>query len=1173
MSRFLTRKKTQETLDGGNGLLASKKGKKSKKILEEPKPEVNMELSLPSTDTFRTSLIMPNLSKRFSMLRDQDNPESLMGKAMDDSVLHPKRTSRLGNFGYTPQRNLGDIAEVSSIAGSGQPTYYGRHDSADGYGSDDGVSMKSGSILSRSRPGESNVMFGGRSRVYVGNRTVFDEDVTLSPWQRLRAAEKLAGQDGLVDDDQDMSDDKVNPSYSSSLRRRGTNSSTTSGGGTRVSTAATSIASQGASSVPITSPGLERQGTKNKRLYEVGLDRSMLEQQNSAMRRLNSRAGGRPLPLSQAKSASNLNERYSQRFRPSSPSPTAIAHNRAIVHSIVDSDSGTSSPGAGTPTSPFMPVTPSDESSPLTRAIDPNDRGKATAMGAFNKPAQKFDEKQYLERQRQINQERAAEALRQAPAATSPHSKSPKALPQRSRTPTTQVQSARARLDALQDELNLPPAPVQQAPEDDDDKPTPFTVFQKAASKMRAAGVSESGDERPMSPIESGTSDSEQFPSPEQAPRPATQQTPSITSQKYTPQKYTPQKYTPPRNIVTVPGVGVLSPPLTSLHFEEHPAVRAQNLTSPQPESKEPSNWTSPVDSEGKSSISTIVKSDATDVDSPTLGPAGGLSGMIRRHLRSQSDQSSLYGPEPEVKSPKGRANQLSDTPATSSYSHSNPWDLEDIDRYADVESLSSVSPVDTANKGLGAMRGARMEPLRAREGSESESETRSKHQRNVSRSTQAERAAFEKELAERQRAIQETLRNKVEAESRSSSPTPSVGGAFKALGMLRPKTSRDSLATRQGPSKTTALLGLASPSSASLARTSEDTWNRPFGRSPKPNGSPDDEYRRDFEERLTRGATKSRSSSITSGPRSRSGSLVSGRAQSRPPRPSKADLPPVPDQTSTATLPGLDPRPSSPAVGLPGDRSPASRSLAPKSSTTSLQTSMLPPGPARSPGSAWGHRPAIPSGMNARPPMGYVGTGRSPGSTPLAPSPLPRKSQSILGQQPNHSAPQVNTLPPEMPDFAPDRAPPPVPMQSASRSKMDLPRKKSIQKSIISEPMFLSSTSVVDTIELPAGASLRNGMMDPPPVPPVNPKRRRFGFGRSNSHDSTSTGSDGRPSTDDDSRDSRKSKAKIMRGGSNAAVRSAYRVDEADESRMEQTPAGLKISGPLRVQNDSTIF
>lgn len=1286
MSRFLTRKKTQETLDGGNALVTSKKGKKSKRILDESKPDVSMELSLPSTDTFRTSLIMPNLSKRFSMLRDQDNPESLMGKAMDDSVLHPKRISRLGDFGYTPQGNLGDIAEVSSITGSARPTFYGRHDWPDGYGSDDGVSMKSGSIMTRPRPGESNVMFGGRSRVYLGNRTVFDEDVTLSPWQRMRAAEKLTGPDGLVDEDQDMSDDKVNSSYPSSLRRRRTNSSTTSGGGTRVSTAATSIASQGASAVPIPSPGLERQGTKNKRLYEVGLDRSMLEQQNSAIRRLNSRAGGRPLPLSQAKSTSNLNERYNNRFRPSSPSPTAIAHNRAIVHSIVDSDSGTSSPGAGTPTSPFMPVTPSDENSPLSRAIDPNDRGKATAMGAFNKPAQRFDEKQYLERQRQINQERAAEALRQAPPTTSPKPISPESLPQRSKTPTTQAQNARARLDALQDELagfdivdrsppsapprsfqeqrekyktssrpgtsngsaagsrpgtsngpasrpstghasrpgtrngppaplqlltsnepvsrpgtsssrapnsrrpsghsrpgtssshtfptpiqtkNLPPTPVQQAQEEEDDRPTPFSVFQKAASKMRAASTADSEEERPMSAIESGASDSEQFSSPEQAPsHPVVQQTPSTTSQKYTP-----LKYTPPRNIVTIPGVGVLSPPLTSPHLEEHPAVRAQYLASPKPELKEPNNnWTSPVDSEGKSSISTVVKSDATDVDSPTLGPAGGLSGMIRQHLRSQSDQSSLYGPEPDAKSPKGRANQLSDTPATSSYSHSNPWDLEDIDRYADVDSLSSVSPVETANRGPGAMRGAKMEPLRARGGSESESETRSKHQRNVSHATQAERAAFEKELAERQRAIQETLRNKVEAESRSSSPTPSVGGAFKALGMLRPKTSRDSLATRQGPSKTTALLGLASPSSASLARTSEDTWNRPFGRSPKPIGSPDDGYRRDFEERLTRGATKSRSSSITSGPRSRSGSLVSGRAQSRPPRPSEADLPPVPDQISTASLPVPDPRPSSPAVGLPGDRSPGSRGIAPKSGKTSLQTSMLSPGPARSPGPAQGHRSAIPSGMNGRTPMGYLGTGRSPGGTPLAPSPLPRKPQSLFGQQSNHSAPQINAIPSETSDFAPDRAPPPVPMQSSSRSKTDLPRKKSIQKSIISEPMFLSSTSVVDTIELPAGASLRNGM-NAPPLPPVNPKRRRFGFGRSDSHGSTSTGSDGRPSTDDDSRDSRNSKAKVVRGGSNAALRSAYRVDEADESGMEQAPTGLKISGPVKVKNDSKVF
>jgi hypothetical protein len=55
--------------------------------------------------------------------------------------------------------------------------------------------------------------------------------------------------------------------------------------------------------------------------------------------------------------------------------------------------------------------------------------------------------------------------------------------------------------------------------------------------------------------------------------------------------------------------------------------------------------------------------------------------------------------------------------------------------------------------------------------------------------------------------------------------------------------------------------------------------------------------------------------------------------------------------------------------------------------------------------------------------------------------------------------------------------------------------RKKSINKADISDPIFLSTTSVIDTVSLPAGASLKNG--NPPPLPPINPMRRRFGFGR----------------------------------------------------------------------------
>ena len=59
--------------------------------------------------------------------------------------------------------------------------------------------------------------------------------------------------------------------------------------------------------------------------------------------------------------------------------------------------------------------------------------------------------------------------------------------------------------------------------------------------------------------------------------------------------------------------------------------------------------------------------------------------------------------------------------------------------------------------------------------------------------------------------------------------------------------------------------------------------------------------------------------------------------------------------------------------------------------------------------------------------------------------------------------------------------------------------RKRSINKSDISEPRFLSSTSRVTTVNLPTGASLQNGV-EAPPIPPVNPKRKTravFGFGR----------------------------------------------------------------------------
>lgn len=175
MNRFRTKKKTPEPLGSNDEALnalsaqsaptspglkksATSRWKRSKKPVEV-KPEINLTAVLPTNDDFRTSLLMPNLSARFSMLREQDDPHSLLGKASDDSVLQPRRRSRM-DFG-----GLGDIAEVSSIRSQVRPPFApGRQDSfasEDGYMSENDPSL---GMMSRARPGEGNVLFGGRQK-------------------------------------------------------------------------------------------------------------------------------------------------------------------------------------------------------------------------------------------------------------------------------------------------------------------------------------------------------------------------------------------------------------------------------------------------------------------------------------------------------------------------------------------------------------------------------------------------------------------------------------------------------------------------------------------------------------------------------------------------------------------------------------------------------------------------------------------------------------------------------------------------------------------------------------------------------------------------------------------------------------------------------------------------
>lgn len=334
MNRFRTKKRAKDAADGPVRASTESENpspphvKHSKtfrlgKKAQQPEEKLELDLSnaLPSSDDFRTSLLMSGLSARFSMLREQDDPTSKIGKASDDSVLFPltKRQSRLNDLAFQPH-GLSDIAEVSSIKGSGMPWAVTRTDSyktVESNGTDED-SVHSGSIMSRAKPGEGNILFGGRQKIYkipigaagstksltdgtgagMGGRARYESDISQSTFQKLREAEKAQQREEEREEEEEQSARSPSPTYN---RNRETSSTTSSAGPSttaRISTAATSVTSQRAPSVagsttPISptgaaaaAPGVDRPANKGRRLYETGLDQHLHEQQFSAMSRI-----------------------------------------------------------------------------------------------------------------------------------------------------------------------------------------------------------------------------------------------------------------------------------------------------------------------------------------------------------------------------------------------------------------------------------------------------------------------------------------------------------------------------------------------------------------------------------------------------------------------------------------------------------------------------------------------------------------------------------------------------------------------------------------------------------------------------------------------------------------------------------------------------------------------
>jgi hypothetical protein len=610
---------------------------------EESKPEINLTSALPSNDDFRTSLLMTGLSARFSMLREQDDPSSKLGKASDDSVLYPKRQSRM-DFGLGLPGGLDDIAEVESIKAPSFPRM-------GSFQSDDAQSL-SGSIMNRGKPTEGNNLFGGRQKIYKINangstkdglpgRALYDDDVASSAFQRWRQAEKERS--SLDDDTESTSLRPVSPSQSEFNRRRETSSTTSSApSGGRNSTAATSVASNQPNSSlkewqPATGnlphsatqgPPVERSVTRTRRLYEQSLTQDLHDQQSSSLSRMDTLSRQRhfgsrtPEVGGNSPTMSAFNERVLDRkpqilSKASAPNLRSFSPPATVSSQTSPAESSTMLPileaktyNASPPLSP--PISESDELSTL--GIQPNDRGKATALGVFNRPAQPYDESKYAQRQRQLQQGRE--------------------------TPTSRVRAesnSSAPTDRSRSSSSLHRTPFEKT--ETASVPTQPTVHEETSG---GSFLNIDEDEDVLASVNTAA---------------------------------------PARS---GPQLRIERP-----SDQDHPAFRQSALPTP----------LSIKSSDGIPVPEHSPKADGP-ADSPTLGPGSGLSGMVRQHLRNVSTASSNYGPGSEEFEAEGQ--NASSVPTDSkSLEHlsvgSNPWDQQGTWEPTVAEASHPTSPPSPA--------------------------------------------------------------------------------------------------------------------------------------------------------------------------------------------------------------------------------------------------------------------------------------------------------------------------------------------------------------------------------------------------------------------------------------------------------------------------------------------
>ena len=1206
MNRFRSRKKSLGETEVGSRrpsqdaetppmpTFSSKTFKRKKHAVPEPpKPELEIDLAtaLPPQDDFRTSLLMPNLSARFSMLREQDDPTSMLGKANDDSVLFPKRASRLDLFN---RHGLSDIAEVDSIHGSIRPPFASNR--TESYGSG-GYETDEGGVMSRARPGEGNTMFGGRQKIYkipvggsgsvknfgttedgeipsggnMGGKALYESDIAMSAFQKLREREWQERETAGLDSQNSSKEQERSgsPPLARYNRNRETSSSTNSGPSQpRTSTAATSVASQRSAYEAIngsfhaqssTQSGTavsDRPLQKTKRLYGQGLDQHMHEQQSSALSRLESiqrqrTVGGGPTPKDlghtrrQSRSASNFNERYqrgdplyaSNGFRAASPAPSGTPPRMADFDLGFSNDQAgnTSDTGNGKsrPLSPTLtPDQDLNQDPTFVASLEPNDLGKATASGAFNKPIKQYDEQQYLRRQLQLQEGRNTPS----PQLFRPFSPQTPSIDEqttgRSRNNSlgsnfssnfSRTGSFRQPWEHHMEDRVLPAVrergntPSLNESEEQSHGAMERSFF--AGSEVGSQAESES-EADPNSPMTSDSKFANSSP---------------LASQPLNPINPNRQLYFP--------------------HDPNHLAEPSEEASSDSRSYRSETTITQPKDN----SVPGQLPTKAVNADSPTLGPVGvsnGLSGLVRAHLRNDSGQSSVYPEDENRFSVKVRDSIFGHE---SALSHSRQQSREENEsnraywanenRSSDQSGAAAPPPLSFAAKHIleqaQALRN-NQENYKARQmlgddkaqrvlGGEAPRATHSRkdsnsndwqaqlnahHTRALSTETAHEREELANELAERRRMVQDNLKNYVEVDGRS--PSSSAGSRTQdnsparsghPFGILK-KSSRGSLVggrdrpskSQERPSKAMKMLGMGSFNGAGPGSNTHlpqpppdmfmgreqfsDRAMPPKQKYPPPQVRPQDvrQYSDHPSNFVPHEAGSERSqenfAQKHSAQSSQSGSTYSDRS-SRPSESHGGSV--MKSSLDRGRVRGYAPNGANPAA--------ESQTLisAPRP-TEELMASIA--------------RHGLPPTERSRSAMSYRVRSNSkteyqrtaPPNTPFMINPAIRPSANPYPYS-THSTPSLHET--RLPSLSSQTSSTPTIMKPQSAPNTSYGghhsfRKRSISKHDISEPTFISSTSSVDTISLPPEASLRNGMdssaseSEAPPIPVRDSRRKR---------------------------------------------------------------------------------